>query len=233
MRRRRQPVQLEISYRPRRGSGRGGKRPGAGRPRVFKSRVPHRQRVALASRYPVHVTIKIKRGLVRSLRTKDCYQIVRRSFVTSCKREGFRITDWSVMRDHIHIIVEAKTTDCLSRGMQSFKVRVAKGLNKHLGRRGTVFDGRYHLRVLKTPREVRNCLNYVLNNARRHGYRIAVSRPDSFTSWNTFDGWRLKLAIREIPDAHPPTAPPRTWLRRVGWRRHGLLAVNEVPGPKC
>ena len=24
---------------------------------------------------------------------------------------------------------------------------------------------------------------------------------------------------------------PRTWLLRVGWRRHGLIRADEVPGP--
>jgi hypothetical protein len=33
---------------------------------------------------------------------------------------------------------------------------------------GPVLHGRYHLRVLRTPREVRNALAYVLLNARKH-----------------------------------------------------------------
>jgi hypothetical protein len=24
--------------------------------------------------------------------------------------------------------------------------------------------------------------------------------------------------------------PPRTWLATVGWRRHGLIDLDEVPG---
>ena len=35
-------------------------------------------------------------------------------------------------------------------------------------RRGSVFADRYHDRVLKTPREVRNALRYVLGNGRKH-----------------------------------------------------------------
>ena len=29
-----------------------------------------------------------------------------------------------------------------------------------------------------------------------------------------------------------PVAEARTWLLRVGWRRHGLISVHEVPGPE-
>jgi hypothetical protein len=28
----------------------------------------------------------------------------------------------------------------------------------------------------------------------------------------------------------PEVARPRTWLLRVGWRRHGLVDPSEVPG---
>jgi hypothetical protein len=28
----------------------------------------------------------------------------------------------------------------------------------------------------------------------------------------------------------PAVAEPRTWFLRVGWRRHGLLSPNEIPG---
>jgi hypothetical protein len=48
---------------------------------------------------------------------------------------------------------------------------------------------RYHARVLKTPREVRNVLAYVLLNRRRHG-RTAQVYWDLASSGVVFDGWR-------------------------------------------
>jgi hypothetical protein len=51
--------QLEL---PARG-GRGGYRPGAGRPRGGRGGVPHRMRPALAQRFPVHVTLSARFGL--------------------------------------------------------------------------------------------------------------------------------------------------------------------------
>jgi len=50
-------------------------------------------------------------------------------------------------------------------------IRVAKGLNKLWARRGKVFADHYHDRILRTPREVRNALCYVLHNAKKHGLR--------------------------------------------------------------
>jgi REP element-mobilizing transposase RayT len=156
-------------------------------------------------------------------------QVIRRAFCAACSRDGFRITDWSVQGDHIHLIAEAQDNPALARGVQGFCVRVARGLNGLLERRGPVFVDRYHARILATPREVRNCVAYVLQNARHHGVALGKGQPDPCSSWQSFDGWRtLPVAAR---DGEPvATAPPRTWLRRVGWRRHGLVRLDEVPG---
>jgi hypothetical protein len=110
--------------------------------------------------------------------------------------------------------------------MQGLAVRLARALNRSLGRRGTVFADRYHHRVLTTPRQVRNALGYVLCNARKH--RVAPHRsgwldPLSTAAW--FDGWTHGTANDERM-----TPPPRTWLLRVGWRRAGLIDPDHTPG---
>ncbi len=84
---------------------------------------------------------------------------------------------------------------------------------------------RYHLRILRTPLEVRQAIASLLLNSRRHA---AEGRIDPASSGRWFDGW-----VREPDpaDAGPPSvARPHTWLLRVGWRRHGLIDVAEVPG---
>jgi len=43
---------------------------------------------------------------------------------------------------------------------------------------------------------------------------------------------RRRAAIPDGSGSSPPlpeVAPPRTWLLRVGWRRHGLISGSEVP----
>jgi hypothetical protein len=81
--------------------------------------------------------------------------------------------------------------------MQGLKVRIAKALNKFWKRRGTVFSDRYHARILRTPREVRRALLYVLQNARRHGMRLLGVDPCSSGAW--FDGWAIAVT--------PPSRP--------------------------
>lgn len=219
--------------------GWGGWRPGAGRKpsKRRNKRELHRSRPQVSRRTPVHVTLKVRPELV-SLRTKRRVKVIRRALRAACQGDGFRIVDWSLQTNHIHAVVEADSSQHLARGMQGFCVRLARGLNALAGRTGPVFTERYHLRILETPSEVRNARAYVLLNFRRHAAQAArvVARGwvDPYSSWAWFDGWRdlpasaARLAQRER--AGPPeAAAPQGWLLRVGWRRRGLIGVNETP----
>ena len=219
---RRAAVQTSLDFRSW-----GGPRPGAGRkPRGARAGVPHRPRAPLASRHPLHVTVRLRAGLP-SLRRRGAYRVLEPALVARSQRFGFRLVEYSVQTNHVHMLVEAKDRRALARGMQGLLVRLARALNRCWGRCGSVFADRYHDRVLRTPREVRHALAYVLGNARRHGVSVPPGRPDAFSSGEAFHGWRdcLARAVRRLPS-------PRTWLLALGWRRHGSIPVDEVPGAR-
>jgi REP element-mobilizing transposase RayT len=204
----------------------GGRRKGAGRKRRGpRPRVDHRTRPALAPRFPVHVTTRLRAGLP-SLRRQEELRVLHEAFFAGMERFGFRLVHFSVQSNHLHMIAEARDRHALALGMQGLSIRVAKALNKLWSRRGAVFDDRYHARILRTPREVKNGLCYVLSNARRHG--LALAELDPFSSARWFDGWRGIDGPR--PGAYGPIAAARTWLVRVGWRRHGRIDPEAVPG---
>jgi hypothetical protein len=140
---------------------------------------------------------------------------------------------YSLQADHAHLIVEADGAPALGCGMKALGSRLARAVNRTFGRRGAVLVDRYHMRVLRTPTEVRRAIAYVLLNARRHISKLG-GRPDPSprgvdpaSSGRWFDGWR-----RELPRAHDPpaVAAPKSWLLRVGWRRVGLVDPAEIPG---
>jgi REP element-mobilizing transposase RayT len=179
----------------------------------------------------------VRRG-VPSLRTVAFVHEFRRSLALASERLNFRVAHYSLQGDHAHLIVEAHGKEALANGMKSIAARLARAVNRVCGRRGPVLDGRYHSRLLRTPREVRRALAYVLLNARRHlqkRRRKASFAPrvllDPASSARWFDGWRPEVASR-LPEAraHQEVARPRTWLLRVGWRRHGLVDPAEGPG---
>jgi putative transposase len=163
-------------------------------------------------------------------------QVVANAFRTALRRaskEGLRIVHYSLQRDHIHLIVEASDKRRLGGGMCGLASGFARRLNGLRGTRGRIFGDRYHRRDLRSPREVRNALVYVLQNGVKHG---AALHLDPLSSAGFFDGWsrdanvdlaRLRAALP--PDEPPPVAAPRFWLLTIGWKRHGLLHTFERP----
>jgi putative transposase len=129
----------------------------------------------------------------------------------------------------LHLIVEADDAKALSRGMQALSIRIVHAVHRALGHGGTIFSDRYHAHQLRTPRETRAALLYVLQNWAKHGPGGDYD-PRSSALW--FDGWTRP------PKATPESrlvAQPQTWLVRLGWRRHGLLRPGERPrsqGPR-
>src|SRR5204862_1615705 len=140
---------------------------------------------------------------------------------------------YAILNDHLHLIVEAVDRTALSRGAQGLAIRIARALNKLWGSRGSVFADRYHDRILRTPRETRNAVRYVLANAKKHAAQGGGSRPaqaiDTFTSAPWFDGFRERIIVRGLEAIVRPVTDARSWLLRIGWRRHGLLSVHELP----
>jgi len=79
-----------------------------------------------------------------------------------------------------------------------------------MGRKGRVFDDRYHARVLRTPTEVRHAIHYVLENARKH----AAERGETYAP-----GYVDPYSSAGARDLSLPVA--QTWLLRAGWKRAG------------
>jgi REP element-mobilizing transposase RayT len=225
----RRPKQLSLVFKTW-----GGKRRGAGRkPSALQPNVSHTRRPRLDPNHPVHVTLRAA-GSVPNLRSQRCMAAVRRAFVGSKGRLGLRLVHFSVQRNHIHLLVEAEGKRALSRGLQGLSVRIARGLNGELGRRGSVFADRYHARALSSPRQTRHALAYVLLNHAHHGpqggWEPAVPIADKYSSAARFDGWSGPIALSNRGAAPSGIVPGRTWLLSKGWRRAGLINPSEVPG---
>lgn len=234
----RRPVQLSLDQ-ARRPTGHGGWRPGAGRPRG-KGTISHGRRPTFPASAPLHVTLRIVGG-VPSLRRERVVQAVRAAIAAGGHRDDFRVVHFNVLGNHLHLIVEAASPSSLARGMQGLNVRLARRINAVLGRTGSLLAERYHVRALRTPREVRTAIRYVLLNGRHHaaerGQVLARGWVDPYSSALWFDGWREAIRteppwVRALARIPRPTATPTTWLLSVGWRRGGgPIALDDVPGP--
>jgi REP element-mobilizing transposase RayT len=227
-----------------------------------RARAPHITRPELTGRDPIHVVLRVH-GDLGNLRKRHMYKALREATITVAKRElnyvddgAFRIVHISIQHNHVHLLVEADNKRALSRGMQSFQISAAKHLNRAVSvksvkrgaakyreamsnrRRGSVFPDRYHQEIIKTPKQARHTLAYVLNNWRKH----KEDRHDFARTWNVdpystgalFDGWKERedaVTLWPLRETYLPLVVylPKTWLLREGWRRHGLVRFDEVP----
>ncbi len=195
----------------------GGKRRGAGaKPKGNRGHVSHKARPILKSRFPVHVTMRVRDDVVH-LHNRPCFVVLKRAFLAANARDEFRLVHFSIQGNHLHFLVEAKDARELARGMQGLNVRMAIALNRLMGRKGKVFADRYHAVVLLTPTQTANAVHYVLHNRQHHAPgRYSAEWRDPFSS------------------AGGPLVVPRVWLLKSGFKRGRLngepvaIVIEEV-----
>jgi putative transposase len=184
----------------------GGRRKGAGRkPKGRVALVSHDARPELDGRTPVHVVMRVCED-VRSLRARATFLAILAAFAAGGERFGLRLTHYSVLGNHLHLIVEAADREALSRGIQGLAIRLARAINRAQDRKGRVFADHYFGHPLRTPAEVRNAICYVEQNQRLHELRAGRSAPPGVDPCSS--------AAKDAP-----VRPPRIWLLRIGWRR--------------
>jgi REP element-mobilizing transposase RayT len=160
-----------------------------------------------------------------SLRRANPRRFIERVFANE-NRRGFRLVHYSIQGNHLHLICEGRDTQALSRGVQRVSSMIARKLNRHFDRRGSLFKERFHGVVIKTPRQMRNALRYVLLNHHKHqaGAKVeAVAGFDAFSSSRYFDGWWRPAVRCRPPPAGAAVVSAASWLLAKGWRRHGLI----------
>jgi REP element-mobilizing transposase RayT len=156
---------------------------------------------------PLHVTLRMAPH-VYNLRSRRSFRVIAAALRVGGDRFDVRVIEFSVQGNHIHLVVEAPDRRALARAIQGLSIRIAKGLNRMMGRTGRVMGDRYHARVLRTPTEVRRAIHYVVANARKH----AAQRGESYAP-----GFVDPYSSAGAPDLALPAA--QTWLVRVGWMR--------------
>jgi REP element-mobilizing transposase RayT len=207
---------------------------------------PHKKRESFKASEPVHVVLRVEEKGLGGLRRRNMYRALREATLAVASREDFRIVHISIQGTHIHLLVEAGGKTALARGMQAFQISAAKRMNavltqvdpethEPIRRRGKVFSDRYHAEVIRSRRQARHALAYVLNNWRKHREDRGVSwKVDRYSSGIAFRGWKAFADpgfAFTIPADYEPLVvwEPRTWLLREGWMMYGRLDFNEVP----
>ena len=216
----------------------GGRRAGAGRPRSKTRKDPvHRTRPEVSRNHPQHVVLRTRQEVGR-LRRGKVYRALRATLRKTLGQLGFSVVHLSIQHNHLHFLVEAGGKEALRLGMQGLTISAAKAINRACKRKGKVFEYRYHATAIRSPKQARNALSYVLNNWRRHNEdertlaaRFAAIDPystaRSFKDWKNPDDAVMPPGFSSLIPLD--VAEPRTWLLRVGWLRHGAIDAFESP----
>ena len=200
--------------------------------------MPHDARAVHDKNHPVHVTIR-RVALGPSFRTQLICGAIRR-VIAAAKSKGVRVLHYSVQENHLHLMVEAESAADLSNQMRTLFSRIAFTVNAVAQRRGRLFRDRHHRHALKTPREVRNALVYILFNDRKHrasdaSVQNTAPTIDRCSSAYWMHDWSPSDKPPEggvLPLEDAPTTKPKTWLASWGWHRGKpslLLRFSECP----
>jgi REP element-mobilizing transposase RayT len=146
---------------------------------------------------------------VWNLRSRRSFRAVGPAIYAAAERFDVRIVQFSILGNHIHLLVEAADDLALARAAKGFLVRVAKRLNRMMGCSGRVLGDRYDARLLRSPTEVRRAIAYIRDNMRRHACAWGNHLPAGWVDPYSSDALGRSC--------HLP--PPRSWLLRVGWHR--------------
>ncbi len=236
----RKPRQHLLPMRMR--YGHGGSRKGAGRKPVLvdgRQRVGHSIRPALDSEDGLSITVRLLPDLP-SLREPGAHRVILDALRARKDREGFRIVEFSILSNHIHLLCEGDDRVTVSRAMQGLCSSIARLLNRLWARTGKLFADRFHIDVFKVPRRAFNTLRYVLKNAWKHGVRMGNALVDAFSSGPWFTGYdneppataaNLRNHQRRLRSdlGDDPCSPARSWLLTRGWREAGPLHAHDLP----
>src|SRR5205085_9764688 len=108
------------------------------------------------------------------IRNKSGLRLLKKA-IRNARSHGLKVLHYALQSNHVHLLVEATDNRTLTKGMRSLTVTFAKGLQC-----GKVQIERYHLHVMKTLRETRNALHYVLFNEQKHlKLKTAIINPYS------------------------------------------------------
>jgi hypothetical protein len=140
--------------------------------------------------------MRVKKGII-PLRTRHILREFQRA-IKAARVFGLFINHFVLLDNHFHLIARGSLKRSPHSWMKSLGSCFGKAIRKasnhrasstgSCGSKSRVFDSRYHLHVLKTPKEVRNAIQYVPLNKSKHERMLEYI--DWFSSEYAFKDWR-------------------------------------------
>lgn len=116
----------------------------------------------LSSLFSYHVTLRVHGSGMLFRDTEDFNKFLR-SLQKAANSYNMKIVAYALMGNHIHLILQGNLK-LMSRVFQSMGASFAKWYNKKYGKKGAVYDQRFHSVPINSKEQFIETLTYVYNN---------------------------------------------------------------------
>ncbi|HET9578357.1 MAG TPA: transposase [Usitatibacter sp.] len=124
--------------------------------------------------YPLHVVVRGNNRQAIFLSEGDRV-FFHRILCEAARRFGMDVHAYVLMPNHVHLLVTGRSTDSVSKAIQSLGRRYVAYFNFLHRRTGTLWEGRFHSSVVDKDRYFFACQRYIEMNPVRAGLCVAAS----------------------------------------------------------
>ncbi len=130
---------------------------------------------------PLHV---VQRGINRQpcFFCERDYRTYLRYLALFASQFDCAIHAYCLMTNHVHLLLTPARRDSCAQFMKRLGQQYVQGVNKRLGRSGTLWEGRFHSCIVQSPDHVLLCYRYIDLNPLRAGM---VDSPE-FYPWSSY-----------------------------------------------
>jgi putative transposase len=160
----------------------------------------------------------IQRGNNRAdiFRSGDDYEFYLTALGDSCRKEQVDVHSYTLMTNHVHLIVTPHKVGGLSVAMQDIGRLYVLYFNRKYKRTGSLYDGRFKSFIIDTESYWFTCMRYVELNPVRAGM---VSQPHQYR-WSSYASNALGVDDRVLtPHAAYIALGSTPAARQQQWRR--------------
>jgi putative transposase len=164
--------------------------------------VPRRARLRLAG-VPLHL---VQRGNNRSacFFAEDDYALYLRHLGELSRKFGCRVHAYTLMTNHVHILLTPEEADSASMTMKHLGQRYVQYVNRTYRRSGTLWEGRFKSCLSQSESYVFACYRYIELNPVRAGM---CARPGEYR-WSSYRA--------NADEGHDPVITAHDEYRRLG-----------------
>jgi putative transposase len=132
------------------------------------------------------VTVNLRRNI--PFVGQEEFPVLIDAFEDARRREGFLLCGYVLMPDHWHALLAVRHAHTLSRAVQRMKWQAARGLNRHRGTWGVVWQHQFWDRFVRHAKEFNQRLTYMHLNPVRKGL---AKRPEDWR-WSSCNNFALE-----------------------------------------